>query len=268
MSMPNHLVLVRHGESEGNLVRSEFKHGITTHLTPEFRARPAHEWRLTPAGVKQAQEAGRQIEDRVLKRWGLTGFSRYLYSPHRRTRETAAQLGLHGARWRLNRLLREREWGELAETIGPDHRDRYPANHAWMEADPLNWAPPGGESIVQVADNRVRELFDSLHRDHDEKEVDSVIAVTHGEFIWATKLVLDYMSNETYSAADADPELKIQNCHVVHWTRLDPDTHAPAPYLKWSRSLWPQETPWQAAGRTTLTNEQLRSQAEELKRLW
>jgi broad specificity phosphatase PhoE len=149
-----------------------------------------------------------------------------------------------------------------------DHERLYPVNYAWMNTDPLNWAPPGGESIAQVADNRVRELFDSLHRDHDEKHVDAVIAVTHGEFIWATRLVLDYMSNETYEAAEADAALKIHNCHVVHWTRLDPATGVQAPYLKWSRTVWPHETPWKSAGRSTLSNDELLAEAEQLHRLW
>ena len=98
-----------------------------------------------------------------------------------------------------------------------------------MRADPLNWAPPGGESISQVADKRVRELCDSLHREHSDKGVDSVLAVTHGDFIWASRLLLDYMLNEDWDASELDPTVKVHNCQVVHWTRSDPKGGEPAP---------------------------------------
>jgi broad specificity phosphatase PhoE len=86
---------------------------------------------------------GTSITEHILEAYHLNGFDRYLYSPHCRTRETAAHLGLPDADWRLARLLREREWGEVAGLMGPEHAALYPRNHAWMRADPLNWAPPG-----------------------------------------------------------------------------------------------------------------------------
>ena len=273
MSMPQHLVLVRHGESEGNFVRSAHKAGDSSYLTDEFRNRPGHEWRLTPEGVEQAHAAGQWIQDHIITDYGLPGFDKYVYSPHRRTRETGGHLGLHRAAWQLSRLLREREWGEIQGLVEEEHRAQYPRNYAWMKADPLHWAPPGGESISQVADNRVREFFDWLHREHDDKGVNSVIAVTHGELIWATRLALDYMFNEDYEASENDPSQKINNCQVVHYTRLDPETGKVAPYLRWKRSVWPWQSPddvgvWQESTRRILTNEELLTQAEVLPRLF
>jgi broad specificity phosphatase PhoE len=273
MAMPNHLVLVRHGESEGNFVRSAHKKGDDSFLTPEFRERPGHEWRITPKGVEQAEAAGEWIKEHIIGEHGLPGFDRYVYSPHRRTGETAAHLGLPNAQWRLNRLLREREWGELAGMVEPEHKKNYPNNHKWMKEDPLHWAPPGGESISQVADNRVREFFDTLHRDHDEKDVQSVIGVTHGEFIWAARLVLDYMFNEDYEATEADKTQKIHNCQVVHYTRISPEDGTQSPYLRWRRSVAPWKTPghtgeWHQSSRRTLSNDELLAQVESLPRLF
>lgn len=273
MSMPKHLVLVRHGESEGNFVRSAYKQGDNSYITASFRSRPGHEWRLTAKGAEQAQAAGRWIQQHIVGTYGLSGFNRYLFSPHRRTRETAAYLGLPNAQWRLNRLLREREWGELQGLVEPEHKKQYPINYAWMQADPMHWAPPGGESISQVADNRVRELFDTLHRDHDEKGVEAVIGVTHGEWLWATRLVLDYMSNEDYEVAEGDKAQKIHNCQVVHYTRINPEDGTVAPYLRWRRSVWPWKHPdaqgeWQESHRTLLNNAELLKQAEALPRLF
>lgn len=271
--MPEHLVLVRHGESEGNLVRSAYKAGDNSYLTENFRDRPGHEWRLTPQGEEQAQAAGIWIQEHILSVNGLQNFDRYYYSPHRRTRETAAHLGIHGAQWRLNRLLREREWGELGGLVEAEHKTQYPNNYGWMKRDPLNWAPPGGESIAQVADNRVREFFDTLQRDQQEKDVNSVLGVTHGELLWATRLVLEYMHNDDYDDAENDPGRKINNCQVIHWTRINPVTGELEPYLRWNRSVWPWKNPddegvWQESARRTLTNEQLLAEATTLPRLF
>jgi broad specificity phosphatase PhoE len=275
MAMPNHLVLVRHGESEGNYVREAFKSGTQgdlEYLLYQFRERPGHEWRLTPKGVAQAQVAGEWIHQHIIKEYGLPGFDRYIYSPHRRTVETAGHLGLPGADWRINRMLRERSWGELENLTGDqEHEQHYPRNYQWMLQDPLNWTPPGGESLVQVADNRVRGVFNTLHRDHDEKDVNAVIASTHGEWIWAARLVLEYMFNEDWDKTKADPIEKIHNCQVVHFSRLHPDSGEPAEYLRWMRSVNPYrkevDGEWREIGRRTLNNKEMIQMAEQLPRL-
>jgi broad specificity phosphatase PhoE len=122
MSMPNHLVLVRHGLSEGNFAREMAKKGDDTYFDDNFRERPGHEWRLMPEGVNQARKAGLWIQEHIIQEYGLPGFDRYVYSPHRRTRETAASLNLPNAGWRLNRMLRERSWGEIEDLSREEHR--------------------------------------------------------------------------------------------------------------------------------------------------
>jgi len=275
--MPNHLVLVRHGESEGNFVRNAFKEGREGDLAyslNEFRERPGHDWRLTEKGVEQAQAAGVWIQENIIKKYGLPGFDRYFYSSHRRTFETAGHLGIEGAQWRHNAMFRERSWGELENLTGDqEHQEIYPRNYEWMQLDPLNWAPPGGESIVQVSDTRVREVLDTLHRDHDEKGVDAVIAATHGEWIWAARLVLEYMFHEDWETHKEDPMQKIHNCQVVHYTRLDPETGEQAPYLRWMRSITPwkddaDQGTWKENVRRTLSNEELIARAEQVPRLY
>lgn len=273
--MPNHLVLVRHGESEGNYVRDAFKNGKegdVAYLLYQFKQRPGHEWRLTPKGVEQARIAGSWIQEHIISQYGLPKFDRYIYSTHRRTYETAGNLMLPDAEWRHNRMLRERSWGELENLTGDkEHEELYPRNYEWMEQSPLEWCPPGGESIVQVADTRVRGVLDTLHRDHDEKDVNSVIAVTHGEWIWAARLVLEYMFNEDWDVTKNNPAEKIHNCQVVHYTRLDPRTGEQAPFLKWMRSVNPyrQETEgnWRELSRRTLSNEEMIRRAEQLPRM-
>lgn len=272
MAMPEHLVFVRHGLSEGNFARDMAKTGDMSYFDNNFRERPGHDWRLMPEGVTQAQRAGKWIGDNILGSYGLPGFDRYLYSPHRRTRETAASLELPNAQWRMNRMLRERSWGEIEDLNREEHEELYPRNYAWQKRDKMNWTPPGGESIVQISDGRVREFFDTLHRDHDQKGVESVLAVTHGEFMWAVRLALEYMFNEEWEQKDADPNEKINNCQVVHYSRINPESGEKAEYLKWMRSsnvgADDNTGSWQESSRKLLSNNDLLQQVEQLPRLW
>jgi len=271
--MPKHLILVRHGLSEGNFARDMSKEGDFSYFDDTFRERPGHEWRLMPEGVQQAKIAGTWLKKYVLEDCNISSFDKYMYSPHRRTRETAASLGLPEARWQMNRMLRERSWGEIEDLSREEHAAQYPRNYAWQKRDKMHWAPPGGESIVQISDGRVREFFDTLHREHDEKGVESVIAVTHGEWIWSARLALEYMFNEEWMRSDSDPDEKIHNCQVVHYTRINPTTGEVAPHLKWRRSVNAGQTgqgvgDWHESTRKFLTNDELLAQVEKLPRLW
>lgn len=278
MAMPNHLVLVRHAESEGNYIRNVVKKGRERDLArvatmiDDFRERPGSHWRITEKGEDQAKIAGQWIQEHIIKHNGLPGFDRYVYSPLRRTQETAGHLAIEGAHWRHDWRLRERSWGELENLTGEaEHAKHYPFNHAWMRRDPLHWTPPGGESIVLMADTRVRDVFDTWHRDHDEKGVDSVCAVTHGEWIWGAMLQLEYMTPDDWDSNKKNPALKTNNCQVVDYTRIDPQTGEQAPYLRWMRSVcpWKDDGPgvWREVERQTLTNQQMVAEAQQLPRM-
>jgi len=63
--MPIDLLLVRHGESEGNVAMSLSRKGDDRYFTPEFRNRHSSSYRLTPQGEAQAMAAGAWIRDNV-----------------------------------------------------------------------------------------------------------------------------------------------------------------------------------------------------------
>ena len=233
MGMPNDLLLVRHGQSDGNVAMDREESGELITFSDEFMTTPGHQWRLTAVGRAQAATAGEWIAKHVWSR-----FDRYYVSPYVRTRETAALLCLPGAAWRLNRALRERDWGDIGSLPMRQFRGmpQYRLNAAAKEIDPLYWAPPNGESIAQVAEDRVRNVLNTLHRECDEQRV---IAVAHGDAMWAFRLVLERMSDEQFVAADSDRSQKIHNCEVLHYTRLDPSTGLQAPRLTWLRRARP-----------------------------
>lgn len=232
MGMPNHLVLVRHGQSEGNVATDAAKAGDTSYYTDAFTTTPGHQWRLTPTGRAQAECAGRWIDTHI------GTFDRYYTSPYVRTRETAARLGLSDAAWRINRALRERDWGDIGSVPRGEFESlpEFRHNAAMKALDPLYWQPPGGESIAGVAEDRVRNVCDTLHRECDSG---TVICVGHGELMWAFRLLLERLDDDTFVALDADRSEKIHNCEVLHYTRIDPDTGAQAPRLSWLRRARP-----------------------------
>jgi broad specificity phosphatase PhoE len=225
MAMPHHLFLVRHGESQGNLASNRAKAGDESLFTDEFVTIPGGRWALTPLGRRQAELTGAWLSEE-LDRLGVRSAAgrRHYVSPHLRTRQTAAALGLRtaegSAEWLLNRSVRERDWGDI-ETIPRRlfHEDPvYARNSAKKAIDPLYWRPPGGESISDVADNRVRNLLDTLHR---ECSGGTVVIVTHGEFMRATRLVLERIDDPTFAAWEHDPSTRIHNAELLQYSRLD-----------------------------------------------
>ena len=253
--MPNDLILVRHGHSEGNLAMGNAKKGDESLLTPDFRETPGHKWRLTDEGREQARLAGQWVAENIAGR-----FDRYYASPFIRTMETAALLELPNAEWRLDQRLRERDWGEINSTPPAEHSERYPQNALVKKIDALYWRPPAGESIADVR-LRVRNFFDTLHR---ECEGGTVTVVTHGEFMSAARASLEYLNDQEWVRADGDKSFKIHNTHIYHYSRRNPETDEVDKYLSFRRSICPyrgqeSDSGWKTISRKRFSNEQLLS---------
>ena len=106
MPMPEDLYLVRHGESEGNLVNRRSRAGDDSLFTPEHVQRHSSQWHLTDRGIEQARAAGE-----FLRREARLPFDVYLTSEWVRAMETAAYLEIPGAQWHPYVFLRERSLG-------------------------------------------------------------------------------------------------------------------------------------------------------------
>lgn len=215
MGMPLDLYVIRHGESEANVIVKAGEHGDNSLFTQDNVTVPDRSWRLTATGRKQAYCIGRWlVEQQQL-------FDRYLVSPYVRTRETAATMALPKAKWEETRVLRERSWGEISTVTQDVFKNNYERNWMFKKTDPLYWRPPAGESIADVAENRAHNLLTSLNR---RAEAQSVIAVTHGDFMLSLMLTLEDLSDEEFlRRADSD-NWKITNCTCLHYSRRDPNT--------------------------------------------
>lgn len=160
MARPRRIVLIRHGESEGNVDDSVYARV------------PDHALALTDRGRSQASEAGPPL--RAL--FAGERVSAYV-SPYRRTLETFRQLRLDPslARAREEPRLREQDWGNWQ-----DHADVKRQKAARNSYGHFFYRFAQGESGADVYD-RVDAFLESLWRSFDAPDhPPNVLLVTHG----------------------------------------------------------------------------------------
>jgi broad specificity phosphatase PhoE len=157
---PKRIILVRHGESEGNVDDTIYEHV------------PDHRINLTPRGVEQARRTGDKLREL------LDGEPVHVYvSPYRRTRQTLEALGLPVAAddVRVEPRLREQDWANFQdpEDIAEQRalRDRY--GHFYYRFT-------HGESGSDVYD-RVSTFLESMFRKFETPRAPrNIVIVTHG----------------------------------------------------------------------------------------
>lgn len=262
--MPIDLVLVRHGQSEGNLANELSRHGDHSLFTPEFLARHSSTWRLTDRGIRQAQAAGLWI-------WhnNLDPFDRYYTSEYARAIETAANLELPGALWYIEPYLRERDYGKLDVMRDDLRQKKYKYYLEQRKNNPFFSIPPNGESMVTVC-LRIDRVLNTLHRECSDKRV---IIVCHGEVIEAFRIRLERLTEEKYKAHvnSEDQKEKIYNGQIFHYTRRDPATGKLAPHANWVRTIRPLDPDfpidWREIKRPKYTNEDLLDIVNKIPRM-
>ncbi|MCX4659692.1 histidine phosphatase family protein [Streptomyces sp. SID4919] len=160
MVRPRRIVLVRHGESEGNSDDTVYER------------EPDHALALTHTGRRQAEETGKQLRDL----FGPERVSVYV-SPYRRTHQTlrAFDLAPGSMRVREEPRLREQDWGNWQDRedvrLQKTYRDAY--GHFFYRF-------AQGESGADVYD-RVGAFLESLFRSFEEPDhPPNVLLVTHG----------------------------------------------------------------------------------------
>jgi broad specificity phosphatase PhoE len=267
MAMPEDLVLVRHGQSEANIVQKQFREDPYSEAPDGFTDRHDTQMRLSHLGRKQAAKAGEWLLENF-----PDGFDKYYASPLTRTVETAARLAINGS-WRLDDRWRERDWGEFGTLSEPQQIDMYEMSHRLRQQHKWYWCPPGGESLATGVRMRFRDILDTLHRDENTK---SMIAVTHGELIEAARFELEYMIPDQWLEQSANPAYKIENCQVLHYTRNNPVTGEVQPRIQWMRAVcpWDETKSWRSGEwqeiptRKVFSDEELLERAERVEPLF
>jgi broad specificity phosphatase PhoE len=260
MSMPIDLVLVRHGESEGNLATALSKRGDDSMFTEAFLNRHSSTWRLTEKGKDQARIAGEWVRNNIAK-----SFYRFYVSDYDRAKETAVLLDFQEAEWMITYYLIERNWGELDVMPFEERRSKFVENLRRKAMDPFYWTPLNGESMPMLL-LREEKILDTLHRECDGHDA---LMVVHGEVMWGFRYVIERMTHSDIMKLEhsTNPHDKIHNCQILHYTRKDPVTGCISPYLNWMRSICPTDlslsrNEWQPIVRRKFSNEDLLKEVE------
>jgi len=259
--MPDRLVMVRHGESEANLLHRAIKHGVISGYPEGFEKIPDREIRLSRAGREQAFATGPWLRAQYPE-----GFDVIYVSDHTRAKETAGLLcqgaGWHDVEIRIDPLVGERNWGRFSAADAATREEIM----SYRKRDPLHNPMPDGETLLETR-HRSRNLLDRCAREFSGKRV---LVISHGEYIEALWAEIAHMNTERQIEFFNSDAGDIKNCQVVEFSSRSPSTEEAHGRLRWVRSSCPQagvEGSWDSIERITFTPAELLQQVERYPHL-
>jgi len=180
------LVLVRHGQSQWNL---------------ENRFTGFHDVDLTAQGVAEAKAAGE-----MLKTAGIHFDQAFTSTQTRANRTTRLALEQAGQGVLIETLiahddLRERDYGDLTGLDKDETAAKYGAEqvHIWRRS--YDVAPPNGECLKDVVENRVRPYF-TAHIKPLLEQGKNILIGAHGNSLRAVLITLGAETPETINEAE------------------------------------------------------------------
>ena len=209
---PSRLLIVRHGESAGNVARDIAE--ANGHAMIDIALRDM-DVPLSALGEQQAHAVGEWIGARDNDERPTV----VVCSPYVRACSTA-EIALHAGGLRphhdvefvVDERLREREFGVLDRLTRAGIVERHPEQANFRShLGKFYHRPPGGESWADVV-LRVRSLIDSVSREfHDER----VLVVTHQVVVLMFRYVLEHLTE--YEILAIDREAEVANCSVTSY---------------------------------------------------
>lgn len=264
--LPIDIILVRHGQSEGNVANKASRQGDNSFFTPEFRQQHSRSFRLTEKGVKQAIAAGVWLKANV-----PMPLDRCYVSDYIRAKETAYHLDLPFAEWRVEFQLRERDKALMDNCPADEQKRLFALEEQQYQADRfLSYPAGGGESIPLLCLRMKADLLEHLARECSDKRV---VVVCHGHVMRAIQLELEHLGHDDFVRLDASEDLrdKIRNCQILWYSRRDPKTKKISEsHLVAVRSVCPWDPDgdygWRYIERCLLTNQDLQKEVERYPR--
>jgi 2,3-bisphosphoglycerate-dependent phosphoglycerate mutase len=182
----NYLVLLRHGQSQWNL---------------ENRFTGFHNIDLSDKGREEAADAGQKLKAANIS------FDKAFTSTLQRAYHTAEiALKEAGQEALLDKMikhddLRERDYGDLTGQNKDEAREKFGEEqvHIWRRSYDVN--PPGGESLQDVVEKRVRPYFQSEIKPLLDKG-ENVLVATHGNSLRAMLIILGVETPESINGAE------------------------------------------------------------------
>jgi broad specificity phosphatase PhoE len=187
--MAKRLILIRHGESEGNFVKNQMRHDDDVHAQL-YGARHTSQLRLTPRGRDQLIATGRWLSNH----FELTEEDVYITTEYARARESAALLGIPSAKWQLEYRLVERDWGDIERVPHGRRTPEQTAHLAHQKLAPFYWRPVGGETTAEL-----RRRVTAAVRDACIFNIGKTITiVAHGEVMTQVRMDMEGMPVEAF----------------------------------------------------------------------
>jgi len=210
---PDHLVIVRHGQSERNVAKE--RAAAEQHKLDVWADNLRDiDTPLTALGREQAAATGHFLRERF-------NFDVIFSSPYLRTIQTTelitAQLSAPPSIAREERI-REIEFGVLDGLTRDGIQKLYPQELVRREREGKYWyRPPGGESRPDVA-LRIHSFLGTLAREYRGK---TVLVVCHSVVVLIFRRLLERWDEAQYIKVDSEDE--VLNCSITAY-RYNPET--------------------------------------------
>ena len=204
---PNHVVLVRHGESERNIHKEIAEAQGELVYGGDIRDVDVA---LTERGRAQAVATGKALST-------MFQFDRMFVSPYVRTHQTAdiiSQQFPAPIAQTAEERIREIEFGMLDGLTRSGIHARYPSE--WERKQRLGkywYRPPGGESYPDVA-LRVHSFLGTITREYSQR---SVLVICHSVIVLLFRKLMERLSDAELLAIDCDRAQDVWNCSVTHY---------------------------------------------------
>jgi len=213
MTRPSLLVLVRHGQSQRNVVKKRNHFYLDDESRRSVKGIPDHLIPLTEEGCRQAAVTGQALRET------FGTFDHVFHSGYTRTIETtehllAAYSSEERARTivRHHLFIRERDGGHTYDMTDAEVSATFPwLQDYWSTFGPFFARPPGGESLAQVCE-RVYAFLQKVARTMAGKRV---LIVSHGGTMWCLRYVLEgWTYEEANRRFNTEP---MPNCAVTSY---------------------------------------------------
>jgi broad specificity phosphatase PhoE len=260
---------MRHGESEGNLVRTLYEQGAPHKHEARLMKTHTSERRLTQKGVEQAKTAGEWLRANWFQSTTDEGFLPEFYvSPYIRAVETAGNLGF-GDHWHTDNRIVERNWGQLDMLTYDERLQKFGEVMDYDDSEAFFWRPSDGETLQDMM-NRLRDFIRTLHKKCKHK---NVLVVCHGETMWAFRTILEHWSPQMLASTmrERNSQMKHLNCRIIHYER---DMNSGSRIFSRVRFIDPthphdrsRNLDWQRIRKSTHSHQELREYANSFPRL-
>jgi broad specificity phosphatase PhoE len=228
---PEHIWIVRHGESAGNVARREAMARGHHEIALNMRDMDVP---LSPLGERQSEAVGHWFRDNVEPPDTL------LTSPYVRAVRTAELLA-EAAEWRLpiiqDERLREKEFGVIDALTSAGILSRHPEQATFRKAlGKFYHRAPGGESWCDVI-LRLRSVADALRLEYSGQRV---VIVCHSVVVLCFRYLLEKLTEQEILAIDREHD--VANCSITSYARSELSGG------KWTPELFNFVAPMREAG--------------------